>query len=223
MTILIQENDFKDFEILEEETKDTKEKSLYISGPFIQTEVVNNNKRIYPKENIKDEVNAYTINYINTSRAMGELNHPKVDSHKINAERACIKIESLVESGNDYIGKAKVLKNLPMGSIVYGLIKEGVQLGVSSRATGSTINKPNGICIVQKDFKLITPADVITEPSAPDAFVTSFMEQKDWVFQSEKLIQNQAQVKQLINNTYKTSITDTQLKQLFETIINHYV
>lgn len=223
MNILIQENDFEKFKILEEETKDSNEKSLYITGPFIQTEVVNNNKRIYPKENIKDEINNYIVNYINTNRSMGELNHPKVDSHKVNPERACIKIESLVESGSDYIGKAKVLKSLPMGSIVYGLIKDGVQLGVSSRASGSTITNAGGIDIVQKDFKLVTPADVITEPSAPDAFITSFMEQKEWVFQSEKLLENQAQVKSLINNKYKANISPEVLKELFETIINKYV
>ena len=152
-------------------------KNLFITGPFLQTEQKNRNGRIYLKEIMAKEVARYTDNYINKNRAFGELGHP--DTPSINLDRVSHMIVSLHQEGNDWIGKAKILET-PMGNIARNLIEGGGQLGVSSRGMGS-IKQQNGVNVVQDDFYLATAADIVADPSAPDAFVRGIMENKEWM------------------------------------------
>jgi len=158
------------------EEKDGK-KVLYIEGPFLQSEVVNRNGRKYMKESMAREVERYTTEYINKNRAFGELGHP--DTPSINLDRVSHLTVGLRQEGNDWIGKAKIL-DTPMGNIVKSLIEGGAQIGVSSRGMGSLKNV-NGINIVQDDFHLATAADIVADPSAPNAFVQGIMEGKEWM------------------------------------------
>ena len=214
MKLLIETKDFSDYEIL---TEGEGGKDLYISGPFIQTECVNRNGRKYIKEHVSAEIAKYVKEKIESGRALGELNHP---AHpEVNPERAAIKIVSLTETGNDYIGKAKVLEKVPMGSIVGGLIREGVKLGVSSRGLGS-LRQCEGYKLVEKDFRLMTAADVVSDPSAPDAFVTAVMENKEWVWENGNLIEREVEIKQIINNQCKQGgLTEEKLIGLFQKIL----
>lgn len=152
-------------------------KNLYISGPFLQCERKNRNGRVYLKEVMAKEVARYTENYINKNRAFGELGHP--DTPSINLDRVSHMIVGLHQEGNDWIGKAKILET-PFGNIVKNLIEGGAQLGVSSRGMGS-IKQENGVNVVQDDFYLATAADIVADPSAPDAFVRGIMENKEWM------------------------------------------
>ena len=158
------------------EEKDGK-KVLYIEGPFLQSEVVNRNGRKYMKESMAREVERYTTEYINKNRAFGEMGHP--DTPSINLDRVSHLTVGLRQEGNDWIGKAKIL-DTPMGNIVKSLIEGGAQIGVSSRGMGSLKNV-NGINIVQDDFHLATAADIVADPSAPNAFVQGIMEGKEWM------------------------------------------
>jgi len=158
------------------EEKDGK-KSLYIEGPFLQSEVVNRNGRKYMKESMAKEVNRYTQEYINKNRAFGELGHP--DTPSINLDRVSHLTTNLRQEGNDWIGKAKILET-PMGNIVKSLLEGGAQIGVSSRGMGS-LKTVNGVHIVQDDFHLATAADIVADPSAPNAFVQGIMEGKEWM------------------------------------------
>jgi hypothetical protein len=158
------------------EEKDGK-KQLYIQGPFLQCEKKNRNGRVYLKETMRKEVERYTEEYINKNRAFGELGHP--DTPSINLDRVSHMIVSLHEEGNNWIGKAKIL-DTPFGTIVKNLIDGGAQLGVSSRGMGS-LKSQNGVNVVQDDFYLATAADIVADPSAPDAFVQGIMENKEWM------------------------------------------
>jgi hypothetical protein len=158
------------------EEKDGK-KSLYIQGPFLQAEVVNRNGRKYLKEVMEKEVYRYNENYVNKNRAFGELGHP--DTPSINLDRVSHIITELKQDGSNWIGKAKIL-DTPMGTIVKNLLEGGAQIGVSSRGMGS-LKSINGINIVQDDFHLATAADIVADPSAPDAFVQGIMEGKEWM------------------------------------------
>ena len=161
---------------LTEETEGGK-KNLFITGPFLQTEQKNRNGRVYLKEVMAKEVARYTEQYINKNRAFGELGHP--DTPSINLDRVSHMIVDLKQEGNDWIGKAKIL-DTPMGNIAKNLIEGGGQLGVSSRGMGS-IKQQNGVNVVQDDFYLATAADIVADPSAPDAFVRGIMENKEWM------------------------------------------
>ena len=152
-------------------------KNLFITGPFLQTEQKNRNGRIYLREVMAKEVARYTDQYINKNRAFGELGHP--DTPSINLDRVSHMIVDLHQEGNDWIGKAKIL-DTPMGNIARNLIEGGGQLGVSSRGMGS-IKQQNGVNVVQDDFYLATAADIVADPSAPDAFVRGIMENKEWM------------------------------------------
>jgi len=158
------------------EDKDGK-KSMFIEGPFLQSEIVNRNGRMYESRTIEKEVQRYTENYINKNRAFGELGHP--DTPSINLDRVSHIITNLRREGNDWIGKAKILET-PMGNIARSLIEGGAQIGVSSRGMGS-LKSVNGINIVQDDFYLATAADIVADPSAPNAFVQGIMEGKEWM------------------------------------------
>ena len=154
-------------------------KNLFIEGVFLQGEIKNRNGRMYPMQTLSREVGRYNENFVQKGRALGELGHP--DGPTVNLDRVSHKIVSLKESGNNFIGKAKILST-PMGKIASDLLGEGVKLGVSSRGVGS-LNKTNeGYSVVGEDFTLATAADIVADPSAPDAFVDGIMEGKDWVW-----------------------------------------
>ena len=163
-------------QILTEE-KDGK-KLLYIEGVFLQSELTNRNGRRYPFEVLNREVERYNEEYVKTKRALGELGHP--DGPTINLDRVSHRITDLRAEGNNFIGKAQIL-DTPMGKIAKSLLDEGVQLGVSSRGMGS-IEKQEGVSVVRDDFMLTTAADIVADPSAPDAFVNGIMEGKEWVW-----------------------------------------
>jgi hypothetical protein len=157
-----------------------KSQKLYIKGPFLQAECVNRNGRMYPLSIMEREVNRYTDQYVNKGRALGELGHP--DGPTVNLDRVSHKIVELYREGNNFIGKAQILST-PMGKIAESLLKEGVSLGVSSRGIGSLReNIKGGYKEVGEDFMLATAADIVADPSAPDAFVQGIMEGKEWVW-----------------------------------------
>jgi hypothetical protein len=163
-------------EIITEENDGNK--TLYIQGPFLQAEMTNRNGRNYPFQILEREVRRYNESFISKGRALGELGHP--DGPTVNLDRVSHMITSLKSEGNNFIGKAKIL-DTPMGNIAKSLLGEGVKLGVSSRGIGSLIEK-NGIKYVGEDFMLATAADIVADPSAPDAFVEGIMEGKEWVW-----------------------------------------
>ncbi len=151
-------------------------KNHYIEGVFLQAEIENKNGRKYPFKTLQREVAKYDESSIRKGRALGELGHP--DGPSINLDRVSHKIESLKEDGNNFIGRAKIL-DTPMGNIAKSLLDEGVSLGVSSRGMGS-LKKESNCNIVQDDFMLATAADIVADPSAPDAFVDGILEGKEW-------------------------------------------
>ncbi len=155
-------------------------KSLYIEGVFLQGNIKNRNGRMYPMETLRREVGRYNESNVTTGRALGELGHP--DGPTVNLDRVSHKIVSLKESGSNFIGKAKIL-NTPMGKIASSLLDEGVKLGVSSRGIGSLKATKEGFNVVGDDFMLATAADIVADPSAPDAFVEGIMEGKEWVWE----------------------------------------
>ena len=165
-------------EYLVEEKNGKKE--YKIRGVFLQSEIKNRNGRVYPTEILVREVNRYTKEFINKNRAFGELGHP--DGPTVNLERVCHMVKSLKQDGKDFIGEAKII-DTPYGKIVKGLIDEGAQLGVSSRGMGSLIQR-NGVNYVKDDFYLATAADIVADPSAPDAFVEGIMESRNWIWEN---------------------------------------
>ena len=160
------------------ESKNGK-KSMYIEGVFLQGDIQNRNGRMYPMATLRKEVARYNENHIQSGRALGELGHP--EGPTVNLDRVSHKIVSLKESGQNFVGKAKILST-PMGKIASSLIEEGVKLGVSSRGIGSLKPTREGVNVVSDDFMLSTAADIVADPSAPDAFVEGIMEGKDWVW-----------------------------------------
>ena len=160
------------------ESKNGK-KSMYIEGVFLQGDIQNRNGRMYPMATLRKEVARYNENHIQSGRALGELGHP--EGPTVNLDRVSHKIVSLKESGQNFVGKAKIL-GTPMGKIASSLIEEGVKLGVSSRGIGSLKPTREGVNVVSDDFMLSTAADIVADPSAPDAFVEGIMEGKDWVW-----------------------------------------
>jgi hypothetical protein len=190
-------------------------KNLFIEGPFLQAEVVNRNGRKYLKETMAKEVQRYTEQYINKNRAFGELGHP--DTPSINLDRVSHLTVSLRQEGNDWIGKAKIL-DTPMGTIVKNLLEGGAQIGVSSRGMGSLKNV-NGVNIVQDDFHLATAADIVADPSAPNAFVQGIMEGKEWMMVNGIWTEvHQEEAKREIRKASKKEIEAVSLK-IFENFI----
>ena len=182
-------------------------KKCYIEGVFLQGGIKNRNGRMYPMETLRREVGRYNENHVQAGRALGELGHP--DGPTVNLDRVSHKIVSLKESGSNFIGKAKIL-NTPMGKIAGSLIDEGVKLGVSSRGIGSLKMTREGVNVVGDDFMLATAADIVADPSAPDAFVEGIMEGKDWVWAGGILREKFAE------KTYKQINTLATQKQLDE-------
>ena len=198
-------------DILTEE-KDGK-KTLYISGPFLQAEVVNRNKRCYPIGTMVNEVKRYNEEFVSKGRALGELGHP--DGPQINLDRVSHKIVTLTQEGNNFIGKAQILST-PMGKIAESLLADGVKLGVSSRGMGS-ITQQEGISYVGEDFMLATAADIVADPSAPDAFVDGVMEGKEWVWEGSVLRErNLTSVKKSINTLVDQKRLDEHKLALFQ-------
>ena len=156
------------------------QKKMFIEGVFLQGEIKNRNGRMYPINTLAKEVNRYNESFVKKGRALGELGHP--EGPTVNLDRVSHKITSLVQEGNNFIGKAQLLST-PMGKIAQNLIGEGVTLGVSSRGVGSLKEDLHGCKVVGEDFMLATAADIVADPSAPDAFVSGIMEGKEWVWE----------------------------------------
>ena len=207
MKLIREEIETVDFIVEERNGK----KSLYIEGVFLQGNIKNRNGRMYPMETLRREVSRYNENHVVAGRALGELGHP--DGPTVNLDRVSHKIVSLKESGSNFVGKAKIL-GTPMGKIASSLIGEGVKLGVSSRGIGSLKMTREGVNIVGDDFMLATAADIVADPSAPDAFVEGIMEGKDWVWDGGILREKYAE------KTYKQINTLVDQKKLDEQKLN---
>ena len=205
----------EDIQILTEE-KDGK-KTLYIEGVFLQGEIKNRNGRIYPFGVLQKEVERYSEEYVRAGRALGELGHP--DGPTVNLDRVSHKITSLKAEGTNFIGKARIL-DTPMGSIAKNLLGEGVKLGVSSRGMG-TLKEENGVKYVSDDFMLATAADIVADPSAPDAFVNGIMEGKEWVWEGGLLRERQIQeMKKEIDNSSKLELEEKMLSAFDQFLSN---
>lgn len=213
MGLLIRE-EVTDVKYLTEEDKSGK-KTHFIEGVFCQAEKQNKNGRVYPFATLQREVANYNKNYVSKNRAYGELGHP--DTPAINLDRVSHLITKLTPDGHNFIGKAKIV-DTPMGNIVKGLLDGGANLGVSTRGVGS-LKAHNGYQLVQDDFKLATAADIVADPSAPDAFVRGIMENKQWVY--ENGLWHEAYIdraKRQIKATNRRNLDEVALK-LFENFI----
>ena len=193
-------------------------RSLFIEGIFLQGNIKNRNGRMYPLDTLRKEVNRYNESNVVSGRALGELGHP--DGPTVNLDRVSHKIVSLRESGSNFIGKAKIL-NTPMGKIAANLIEEGVKLGVSSRGIGSLKPTKEGFNVVGEDFMLATAADIVADPSAPDAFVEGIMEGKEWVWEGNILREKFASdAKRRINTLVDQKRLEENKLSLFNEFIN---
>ena len=173
-------------------------KKMYIEGVFLQGDIKNRNGRMYPVGTLAKEVGRYNESFVKKGRALGELGHP--DGPTVNLDRVSHKITELRQEGNNFMGKAQLL-DTPMGKIAKSLIGEGVTLGVSSRGVGSLKEDRDGCKVVGEDFMLATAADIVADPSAPDAFVSGIMEGKEWVWEGGILREQQATITKKRINT----------------------
>ena len=183
-TVKLISEEIQDVEYICEQKEDGK-KNYKIKGVFMQADIKNRNGRVYPMEVLNKEVRRYNKEYINEKRAFGELGHP--DGPTVNLERASHMITKLYPDGKNFIGEAKIMST-PMGEIVKTLMDEGAKLGVSSRGMGS-LDQKNGANYVRDDFYLATAADIVADPSAPNAFVEGIMEGKEWVWNNGSLVE----------------------------------
>lgn len=204
------------------EAKDGGNKNYFIEGIFMQGDIKNRNGRIYPSATLESEMNRYNKEFIETKRALGELGHP--DGPQINGDRVSHLITDMRRDGNDFYGKAKILST-PMGEIVKSLLDEGVKIGVSTRGLGSVKAGRDGVMEVQKDFHLST-VDIVTDPSAPNAFVNGIMENVEYYYdiasgnwRATEVIQDiQEEVEKKVNRVVKT-IDEATATRMFETFI----
>jgi len=203
MKLITEEINKVEFIVEESEGK----KSLFIEGIFLQGNQKNRNGRVYRTETLAREVGRYNEQYVDSGRALGELGHP--DGPTVNLDRVSHKIVSLRQEGNNFIGKAKLLET-PMGKIAKNLLDEGVKLGVSSRGVGSLKETREGYKLVGEDFMLATAADIVADPSAPDAFVQGIMEGKEWVMVDGIL--REQQIKDTVS-TINNLVTSRQLEE----------
>jgi hypothetical protein len=212
---LITEGNFEDVQVLVEESNGKK--NLYIEGIFLQGDIKNRNGRVYPFNVLEREVGRYNESYVSAGRALGELGHP--DGPTVNLDRVSHKIVSLKAEGSNFIGKAQILST-PMGSIAKNLLESGVKLGVSSRGMGS-IEERNGANYVRDDFMLATAADIVSDPSAPDAFVNGIMEGKEWVWDNGILKEARvAKYKRYISESTRRNIEERSLKVFEDFLFN---
>jgi|TARA_Y100000114_G_scaffold155972_1_gene181576 hypothetical protein len=199
-----------------EEEKNGK-KGLYIEGIFMQGDIKNRNGRMYPKDVLEKEVNRYNKEYIAKNRAYGELGHPQGPT--INLERVSHMITQLQPDGSNFVGKAKIMTETPYGKIVESLINEGAQLGVSSRGMGS-LKQKNGANEVQGDFYLATAADIVADPSAPNAFVNGVMESKEWIWDNGIIREADiADMQKEVKTASKSELENVKLK-VFENFLS---
>jgi hypothetical protein len=192
-------------------------KKFYIQGVFLQSECVNRNGRMYPFSIMEREVKRYNENYVQKGRALGELGHP--DGPTVNLDRVSHKIVSLTCEGNNWIGKAQILST-PMGKIAESLLGDGVCLGVSSRGIGSLKENNKGYKEVGEDFMLATAADIVADPSAPDAFVQGIMEGVEWIWNNGVLEQKIASMKGRINTLVDQKMLEEHKLGLFNEFLN---
>ena len=205
MLLITEQRD--DIQCLTEATEDGK-KNYFIEGIFMQSEKVNRNGRMYERKILFNEADRYNKEYVQKSRAMGELGHP--DGPSLNLERVCHNVVEMKFDGDNVMGKAKIL-DTPYGKIVKSLIDDGVKLGVSTRGMG-TLEEKNGVKMVKEDF-MLTAVDVVADPSAPDAFVNGIMEGKEWVW-------NNGMLKEREIETYRKTITKAERENLEEQKLN---
>jgi len=192
------------------EEKLGKPKQYFIEGVFLQSEITNRNGRMYKESTMDREVGRYIKEAVENNRAYGELGHP--EGPGINLDRVSHMITSLRKEGTNYIGRAKIL-DTPMGQIAKGLLEGGANLGVSSRAMGSLKTNNEGVQIVQDDFMLSTAADIVADPSAPDAYVRGIMEGKEWTFVDGKFVeQNIEEVKSFIKKTSSRNLEEAKIQ-----------
>lgn len=196
----------EDIEFITEENEG--QKSHYIKGVFMQAEQKNRNGRVYPKETLDKQVQTYIESYVNQNRAFGELGHP--EGPVVNLERVSHMIKDLDQDGNNWVGKAKIM-DTPYGKIVKNLIDEGAKLGVSSRGMGSLKNV-RGTNVVQDDFYLATAADIVADPSAPDAFVEGIMEGKEWIWNNGVIKEQEIeQIRNKLTKAKRKGLEETKL------------
>jgi len=194
-------------------------KKMYIEGVFLQGNIKNRNGRMYPMETLSREVTRYNEAFVQKGRALGELGHP--DGPTVNLDRVSHKIVSLTAEGNNFRGKAQLLET-PMGKIAKSLINEGVMLGVSSRGVGSLRTTNEGHKVVGEDFMLATAADIVADPSAPDAFVQGIMEGKEWVWEGGILREQLAeQTKRRINTLVDQRALEEHKLNLFNEFLSN--
>ena len=194
-------------------------KKMYIEGVVLQGDLKNRNGRMYPVNTLAKEVNRYNEAFVAKGRALGELGHP--DGPTVNLDRVSHKITSLRQEGNNFVGKAQLLET-PMGKIAKSLLDEGVTLGVSSRGVGSLRESSNGCKVVGEDFMLATAADIVADPSAPDAFVSGIMEGKEWVWEGGILREQLAsQTKKHINTLVDQKVLEEHKLNLFNEFLSN--
>jgi len=197
------------------EAKENGKKNLYIEGIFLQSAIPNRNGRVYPEQILEREVNRYSEQFVSKGRAFGELGHP--DGPQINLDRVSHIIESLRKEGTNWVGRAKIT-DTPMGNIARGLIESGAQLGVSTRGMGSLKMNKQGINEVQDDFFLATAADIVADPSAPDAFVNGIMEGVEWVWENNMLVAQKAKMQ--VEAAVRSRELEAKKIQIFEKFIS---
>ncbi len=222
--LLIERNlELTESKIVKEESSDKK---YIIKGIFMQSDLKNRNGRVYPERYMDREANRYLQEKISFNQGLGELNHPTGEgSLSINYERVSHKITNLTKNGKNWLGEALITHKTPVGSVIAGLMEAGVTMGVSSRATGSLKLDGHGIKVVQEDFRLITPADIVSDPSAPDAFMTSIMEGHEWIFVNGALTESAFDdIKKYVNKNAKSLVSDeSRLINVFEWVVKNKV
>ena len=194
-----------------------KHKRLCIEGTFLQAEIKNRNGRMYPLSTLSNEVKRYNEAFIGKGRALGELGHP--EGPTVNLDRVSHKITSLCQEGNNFKGRATLL-DTPMGKIAQSLLGEGVMLGVSSRGVGSLKEDHTGCKVVGEDFQLATAADIVADPSAPDAFVNGIMEGKEWVWEGGLL---REQLAEKTKKSINTLVTQNRLEERKLSLFNNFL
>ena len=211
----------EDVQLITETNEKDGKKIQFIEGIFLQAEIKNRNGRIYPINVMENAVNKYLKEKVNGGNAFGELGHPSGPT--INLDRVSHIITELRKDGNNYIGKAKIA-NTPMGEIARGIMESGGRLGVSSRAMGS-LREQNGSMVVQDDLKISTAADIVADPSAPDAFVNGLMENVDWIFDPIKNTWMEQKAESLKGQIHSLSKNEREAKQMaiFEDYINSLI
>ena len=206
----------EDVQILSEEKNGKK--NLYIEGTFLQGEITNRNGRMYPINTLRREVDKYNESFVKSGRALGELGHP--DGPTVNLDRVSHLITSLVQEGNNFKGRARIL-DTPMGNIAKNLLGEGVKLGVSSRGIGSLQETRDGAKVVADDFMLATAADIVADPSAPDAFVNGIMEGKEWIWNNGIIQESEIDhMKKQIDNAASSKILEERKISAFSKFLN---